>query len=148
MKRFLFVLAILAIALPVSAAEVCIDAICYTSQADENTSQAFFKALHNEALCEGVGLAETCTQAEYDAVDLDAEQDGQQAPPAAVIYSNDANGTRTFFLDRIKEHLRAQVDYYENSFDQRARDAWEAANLAQREAACTALGKDTDCTEL
>ena len=63
MKRFLFVLVVLAIALPVSAAEVCIDAICYTSQADENTSQAFFKALHNEALCEGVGLAETCTQA-------------------------------------------------------------------------------------
>jgi hypothetical protein len=140
MKKFLFVLLVLAFALPVGAAEVCIDAICYTSQADENLAQTFFRDRHNKALCEGVGLAATCTQAEYDAV--------VPTPPPAVIYTNDADGVRTFFLDRIKEHLRAQVDYYENSFTQRARDAWRDGSLAQRQAACQALGKDIDCTEL
>ena len=148
MKRLLFVLIVLAVALPVGAAQVCVDSICTTTSADENLAQTFFRDQHNEPLCEGVGLPASCTQAEYDAVDLDAEEDGQQAPPPAVIYANDADGVRTFFLDRIKEHLSAQVDYYDNSYDQRAKDAWAAGNLAQREAACAALGKNADCTEL
>jgi hypothetical protein len=140
MKKFLFVLLALAFTLPVGAAQVCVDTVCLTTTADENQAETFFRDMHNKSLCEGVGLPATCTQAEFDAV--------IPTPPPATIYTNDADGVRAYFLDRIKEHLQARVDYYDNSFDQRARDAWRDGSLAQRQAACQALGKAIDCTEL
>lgn len=137
MKKLLFVLLALAFALPVGAAQVCVDTVCLTTTAEENQAETFFRDKNNRELCEGVGLPASCTQAEFDA-----------AGGSGIVYTNDADGVRAYFLAGIADALQARVDYYDNSFDQRAKDAWASGSLAQRQAACAALGKASDCTEL
>lgn len=144
MKRLFFVLPILTLLFVPNADAACTgNMVCvgendeYTPSADEIAAQQYLRAKHNTALCEGVGLASTCLQAEYDAV--------VPTPPAATIYTNDAAGTRTYFLDKLKVDIAAAVSTQRAEQKSRAHRAWDSASQAARDAACQALGLTAAC---
>jgi len=135
MKRLMILAALLALAIPAGAADICIDASpCYATTSAENAAQVYFRDQHNGQLCASVSLPATCTQAEFDA-----------AGGVGTVYTSTAAGTKAFFLDKIVEHLARQVSSYESEYKGRASNAWNIASSAEKQAACVALGKSADC---
>lgn len=135
--------ALLVLALPVIAQaqnDVCVGTVCWSPTAEEIAAQSYHRGQHNAGVCTSVALPASCTQAEYDAV--------EPAPPAAVVYTNDAAGVRAFYSAKMKAASLKDVAAYEGEYKGRASNAWNDALVAQRQAACQALGKAADCTEL
>lgn len=146
MKRLFLVLAVLALPALVSAQanDVCVGATCYTPTADEIAAQVYKRDQHNTQVCTGVGLPSSCTQAEYDAHECTPGVPG--SCPAATVYTNNAQGVRDYFLDKLKADIAASVSTQRAEHKNRARVAWDEASQAERDAACVALGKAADCT--
>jgi hypothetical protein len=143
MKRFLIVLVVFALPTIVRAQcagnDVCVgsDQI-HSPSADEIGAQTYMRDQHNKALCEGVGLAASCTQAEYDAV--------VPTPPAAVVYTD--NAARAYFMDKLKLDIAAAVSTWRTEQKSRATGVvWDAATQAARDGWCTQETGDADCVQ-
>lgn len=145
MKK-LFV-AVLVLALPMIAEaqctgnQVCVGAsLVHDPSADEIGAQTYMRDQHNKAVCEGVGLAASCTQAEYDAV--------LPTPPVAVVYTNNAAGIRAYFMDKLKLDIAAAVSTWRTEQKSRATGVvWDAATQAARDGWCTQETGDADCVQ-
>jgi hypothetical protein len=141
MKRLILTLAVLALALPAGAAEICIAGspdICYTTTADQNTGGLYYQTLYDDALCASVSLAAGCTAAEYSG-----------AGGEETFYSRDAQGGKQFFMDTaIIPALQGYVTGYESDINTRARDYWNSLSIFQKETQCEAWGKQPDCEPL
>ena len=137
MKAIITTLALLVMPALVQAQanDVCVGSSpCYTPTADEIAAQVEQKLEFNERQCARVALPSDCTQAQYDA-----------AGGVGVVYASSGAGTRAFFLDKLKADIAAAVSTQRSNHKSRAQAAWDVATPAQRQAACQALGKGTDC---
>ena len=147
MKRLILTLAVLALALPVGAAEICIAGspdVCHTTTAEENTSGLYYQTLYDDALCQEVGLEAGCLKGAYETACAEPE-----TPACETFYSRNAQGAKEFFLDTvIIQALQDFVQGYESDINTRARDYWDSLSLSQKETQCEAWGLEPDCEPL
>ncbi len=126
MKRLLVMFAVLV--LPTlafaQANDVCVGDVCWSPTAEEITAQTYFRDQSNTAICASVGLPVSCDQAAYDAV--------TPTPPAAVVYTNDAAGIRTFYSAKMKAASLRDLASYESEDKGRGSNVWNRASEAQR----------------
>lgn len=145
MRNVLFVLlAVLVIALPAQAADICIAGspdVCYSTNADENAAGLYYQTQYDDALCQAVGVAAGCSAAEYAAACA-----LEETPDCETFYARTAQGAKEFFMDTvIKSALSGFVVGYENDIDTRARDYWQSLSLADKQTQCTVWGFDATC---
>jgi hypothetical protein len=115
----------------------------YDPTTDEIDAQVYKRDKHNASVCANAGLPSSCNQAAYDVAC--AAIPGCDA--SAIVYLATAAGVRTFFMDYLKGLIAGAVAEFQSEYFSRARTAWQGASASEREAACLALGKASDCME-
>ncbi len=120
------------------AGTITVSGVSRSTSAANDAAFTARKDVHNRNTCTARGLSASCTQAQLNAVS------GCAAGACGTIYEG-AQATQNYFLDIVFNQINEvtlQVQAYQEGD---ARAAWTAATPAQRQAACTALGKDANC---